>query len=65
MPWKTESESALLCSIQLLLLPIVGANSFEFSVPDRSVSLALRSSLRFYASEETKPRTGKPREVTS
>ncbi|GKV06282.1 hypothetical protein SLEP1_g18180 [Rubroshorea leprosula] len=34
-------------------------------VPDHFISLALRSSLRFYASEEAKPRTGKPREVTS
>ncbi|GKV34044.1 hypothetical protein SLEP1_g42468 [Rubroshorea leprosula] len=34
-------------------------------VADRSVSLALRSNLQFYASEETKPRTGKPWEVTS
>ncbi|GKV34363.1 hypothetical protein SLEP1_g42740 [Rubroshorea leprosula] len=33
-------------------------------VPDRSVSLAPRLSLRFYVSEEAKPRTGKPREVT-
>ncbi|GKV41084.1 hypothetical protein SLEP1_g48663 [Rubroshorea leprosula] len=36
-----------------------------FMVPDCSVSLALGSSLRFYASGETKPRTRKPREVTS
>ncbi|GKV51469.1 hypothetical protein SLEP1_g58122 [Rubroshorea leprosula] len=34
-------------------------------VPDRSASLALGSSLQFYASEEAKPRTGKPRGVTS
>ncbi|GKU97840.1 hypothetical protein SLEP1_g10923 [Rubroshorea leprosula] len=31
----------------------------QILVPDRSVSLALRSSLRFYASEEARSRTGK------
>ncbi|GKV11037.1 hypothetical protein SLEP1_g22325 [Rubroshorea leprosula] len=36
-----------------------------FLILDRSVSLALRSSLRLYAIEEAKPRMGKSREVTS
>ncbi|GKV21582.1 hypothetical protein SLEP1_g31552 [Rubroshorea leprosula] len=42
-----------------------GSAGWKILVPDRSLSLAPRLSLWFYASEETKPRTRKPREVTS
>ncbi|GKV01736.1 hypothetical protein SLEP1_g14271 [Rubroshorea leprosula] len=42
-----------------------GSAGWKILVLDRSVSLALRSSLRFYVSEKAKPRTRKPREVTS
>ncbi|GKV47808.1 hypothetical protein SLEP1_g54670 [Rubroshorea leprosula] len=69
-PLFRKSGSALFCSVRLLLLPVVGANSFEFSPRELPLQIAagsLTSQAQFLQLEilEAKPRTGKPREVTS